>query len=201
MRSPLVICEQCDTVHSRLKLPRGAKACCHRCGQELYRNKQSNLDTLLALAIATLIVFFIANLYPIVEMQLGGETTRTTLWGAVIAAYEAGIGFVALLSVAMVFFFPLTLIVATLYVLLPLRLNQPVVGFRQAMHLLHHMRPWSMVEVFMLGVIVAIVKMSSDADVKPDVGLWGFAILTILMAWLNSFDLHELWDLHSESQA
>jgi len=67
-----------------------------------------------------------------------------------------------------------------------------------SMHVLRAMQPWSMVEVFVLGVLVAVVKLAGMAEVTPQLGMWGFALLTVLLTLLNSFDLHQLWDIAQE---
>jgi paraquat-inducible protein A len=55
-----------------------------------------------------------------------------------------------------------------------------------------------MVEVFLIGVMVSVVKLSALASVTPDAGLWAFAVLTCLLTALHSFDLHALWLRASE---
>jgi paraquat-inducible protein A len=99
------------------------------------------------------------------------------------------------------FFFPLIQILLFAYVLIPLRAGRKPQAFIGAMHALRQLRPWSMVEVFMLGAVVSVVKLTAVADVAPQVGLWGFAVLTLLLTLLGSFDLHELWDQAAELDA
>lgn len=189
----LVICEHCDTVHRRAEIPRGSYAHCERCGQALYGNRTTRVEPMLAITIAALIVFVIANVFPIVEVRLGAERTSTTLIGAIVDSYQSEMAPVAGFAAAMVFLFPLAFLLLCLYLFLPLYLRRPVPAFGTAMYLLRLVRPWSMVEVFMLGVLVALVKLTADTDVYPAAGLWGFAGLTLLMASLNSVDLKELW--------
>lgn len=200
MRSRLAICDHCDTVHRRMEIPRGTHAHCQVCDCALYSNRTTNIDALLAISVTALIVFIIANTFPIVTVELGGEQNQTTLWGAILASHESGISFVAGLAALMVFFFPMMLILLSLYIFLPMRFGMDVPGFANAMHLLDAVRPWSMVEVFFLGVLVSLVKLSGDTDVTPAMGLWGFAGLTLLMTLLNSVDMHELWDIHGRKR-
>lgn len=183
-------------VHRRAPIPRGTEALCQRCGGELYSNRTTDIGQLLAISITALIVFVIANFFPIVHIELGGEQSGTTLWGAIMASYESGMAFIAGISAAVVFFFPLLLILLCLYIFLPLRMNISVPGFVHAMRLLRQVRPWSMIEVFSLGVLVALVKLSADAEISAAAGLWGFAALTLLLPLLNGIDMQELWDFH-----
>lgn len=197
----LVICEHCDAVYRRRALPAGAIAECERCGAELYRNRPVDLDLMLALTVSALIVLAIANAYPIVTLDMQGNESQATLWGAILSSYDTGVAFVAGLAAVTVFFFPLIQLVLYLHVLLPLRSGYPVPGFVPVMHVLRAMQPWSMVEVFMLGVLVSMVKLVGIARVLPEVGLWGFAVLTVLLTLLNQFDLHDLWDIAENRSA
>ncbi len=191
---PLVACEHCDALYQRAELPHDSVADCPRCGATLYRGRQLDLDLQLALAIAGLIVLVIANAYPIVGIELQGSYNEAGLWGAILASYDSGVGFVAVVAAATLFFFPLLQLMLLLWVLMPLRAGQVAPGFVWAMHALRHMRPWSMVEVFMLGVLVSVVKLAGTSEVVPGVGLWGFAVLSLILTALSSFDLHEIWD-------
>ena len=176
----------------------GVLARCTRCDAPLYRNRPLDLDVMLALALTALIVLVLANVFPIVTLQVSNTEREATLWGAILATYDTGVAFVALLAALTVFFFPLLQILLYLHVLLPMRWGLRTAGFRYSMHLLRAMQPWSMVEVFVLGVLVAVVKLAGMAEVTPQLGMWGFALLTVLLTLLNSFDLHQLWDIAQE---
>ena len=119
--TPLTICECCDAVYERRPLASGEIAHCRRCGAELYRNRRLDLDAMLAIAFGGLITFVIANVYPVLIMELGGTRAQVTLWDAILATYDAGVGLVAVLAALSLFMLPLTQILMFLYVLLPLR--------------------------------------------------------------------------------
>ena len=95
MHLSLAICDHCDTVHQRTQIPRGTRAHCHRCGGELYSNRTTDVTALLAFSLSALIVFVIANAFPIVVVELGGEQTQTTLLGAVATSYQSGMAAIA----------------------------------------------------------------------------------------------------------
>lgn len=194
----LSICEHCDAVYQRRPLAPGETARCLRCGAELYRNRRLDVDAMLAITLASLVFFVIANVYPVMIMELGGSRSDATLWDAILASYDAGVGPVAVVAAACLFFLPLSQMLLFSYVLIPLRAGRVPPGFATAMHAIRHTRPWSMVEVFMVGVLVSAVKLAADAQIIAGAGLWGFALLTILLTLLSTFDLHELWDFASE---
>lgn len=194
----LVICEHCDSVYRRAPLQRGQIARCAACGGELYRNRPVDFGAMLALAMAGLIVLLIANAYPLMRVELAGVSREATLWQIVLLTFDTRIGAIAVLSAVTIFFFPLLQILMYLYVLLPLQLGRVPPAFIGAMHALRQMQPWSMVEVFVLGALVSVVKLAGVATVTPEIGLWGFGILTILLTALDSFDLRELWNRAAE---
>jgi len=194
IRVDLAICEQCDSVHQRAPLAPGEAADCRVCGATLYRRSRLDVDAMLALTIAALIVFVLANAAPIVTMQSGGVTTRGWLVTIVASAWDHGVGPVAAIAAGTVFLFPLAQLALYLFVLLAVRLPARPPGFVVAMHGLRWLRPWSMVEVFLIGILVSIIKMSSLARVTAEAGLWGFGVLTILLTALSTFELRELWD-------
>lgn len=193
----LVICACCDAVWARRPLRAGEVARCTRCGGELYRQRRLDVDAMLALTLTALLVLLVANLYPIVSMTLQNSEREATLLGAVLVTYDTGVALVAVLAALTVFLFPLIQLLLLLHVLIAVRLGEAVAQFVPVMHVLRAMQPWSMVEVFMLGVLVSVVKLTSLSEIRPGVGLWAFALLTILLTVINSFDLDELWDWQS----
>lgn len=197
----LVICEYCDAVYSRTPLQRREIAYCQRCGSALYRNSHVDINVMLALTLASAIMFVIANCYPIVELDMQGLSNQTTLWQTLIFTLDSNVGPIAVLAAGSAFFFPLIEILLFAYVLIPLRAGRKPYSFIGAMHALRQMQPWSMVEVFMLGSVVSVVKLTAVASVVPQIGLWGFGALTVLLTALSSFNLHELWDESLEPDA
>ncbi len=190
----LVICKFCDCVYQRAPLGAREIARCSQCGAELYHWRRIDIDAMLALNIAALFAFVIANLFPIAIVQSQGRASESNLWQAIIASFSEGAAPIGALAAMTVFFFPLLQLCLFFYVLAPLRSARRPRAFVAVMHALRQMQPWAMVEVFMLGVLVAVVKLGDVASVTPLTGAYGFAALTLLLTLLNSYDLRELWD-------
>ena len=185
----LVACPECDALHRRQPIGRGHKARCIRCGAVLYRNSRLTPDRMVALLLGALIVLLIANLFPIVSLQAKGLQTSTTLFGCVLALWRDGRQLVALLVFATTMLFPLVELLSLLAVLLAGPRTAP-----RLWRLVQALRPWGMVEVFMLGVVVSLVKLSHMARMMPGPALWAFAALTLLLVVIVSFDPRALWD-------
>lgn len=199
--SSIAVCEHCDAVHRRVRLAPRARAHCTRCDTVLYAERRTHLDGWLALTIASAIAYLVANLNPIVEIRLRGESTQASLFQALAATWGSGAEPVAALAALCAFVFPMLRIALELLVLAYLHLDRRPPGLRIAMHTLVQIRPWSMIEVFMLGVVVALVKLGGETTVIPGAGLVGFAALTILLTLLAGFDPETLWENAERARA
>lgn len=194
MRETLVACPECDTLHRWRWLGVGERARCVRCGAVLYRRPRLRADQMLALVVGALVVFMLANAYPIVDLEVQGIRNGATLAGSILALWSDGRRLVAVLVGATSLLFPLIDLVSMLLLfLMAARRRPPGAGFALLFRFVRALRPWGMIEVFMLGVLVALVKLSHLAHVLPGVALWAFGALTVLMAGVVSFDLRWLW--------
>ncbi|WP_454763019.1 paraquat-inducible protein A [Cupriavidus campinensis] len=189
----LVACEYCDALYERTALEPGERATCLRCGGPLYRESSGAYRRLLPLVITALILFLISNAFPIVEMDLKGVRTQTTLLGAVQALYVDQMALVAMLVFATTLLFPLAELLMMGYLLVPMARRRMPPGFDRIVRGIRQTRPWGMIEVFMIGVLVTLVKLSTMAKVLPGVALWSFAALVVVLAAMLSFDPRDLW--------
>ena len=191
---PLVSCPECDLLQRETPLPRGGIARCRRCGAELYRSHPDSLERTLAITLAALVLFAIANAYPIVGLEVQGNRTAATLFGAVRALWGQGAEAVAGLVFVTTIVVPLLEMSITLLILVPLRLGGAAPATGLLLRIVQAVRPWGMVEVFILGVLVSLVKLAHQATVIPGIALWSFAGLMLLFAAAAaSFDPREVW--------
>lgn len=189
----LIACHECDALQRIPETIAGA-VCCHRCGARLHRLGRYDLSRPLALALTALTLFVIANAYPMVVLEMQGTRITTTLLHAVRELWREDVQLVAALVFVTVIVVPATQIAAMLYVLLPLQFGRvpPYVEF--PLRLFQVAKPWGMVEVFILGILVSLVKLAHMAHVVPGIALWAFAVLVIVFAALGSaFDPIRLW--------
>ena len=187
-------CRECDSLQHKVPLQRGGMARCWRCGAVLYRRSRHGIETTLALTLAAAVLFVLANIFPIVGLEMQGQRNTTSLWGAVVSLWEQDVPLLALLVFATTMLLPALDLAAMLWLLMPLALgHQPLAGTRVLRALLA-VKPWGMVEVFMLGVLVALVKLAHLASVVPGVALWSFGGLILLFAAAAaSFDADQAW--------
>jgi paraquat-inducible protein A len=191
----LLICEHCDALYHKPDLHPGQRAICVRCSARLLQRPKLTADGLLALSLAALIVLVIANIYPIIGLQVQGHYSANTLWGAIIACWNDSVAPVAVVVALTIFFIPLAQLLLRVYLLLPFVLNgQLPPGVVMTLKLLHWLKSWAMVAVFVLGVFVSIVKIADVARVIPGIGIVAFATLTVLLTAINSVNLYHYWD-------
>ncbi|HZZ10308.1 MAG TPA: paraquat-inducible protein A [Paraburkholderia sp.] len=194
----LIACHECDTLFRKPRLVGRTSARCSRCGATLYRGVSRKLDNIAAMTLAALITFLVAQGFPIVELETNGITSETTLFGALVALWDENMQIVAVMVFCSTILFPLTELLALLYVLIPLRSGYVPPAFNRVLRAIQFVRPWGMIEVFMLGVLITIVKMVSLARVIPEAALFAFGVLTLMFAVVVTFDPRILWDLADE---
>ncbi|MFM0438345.1 paraquat-inducible protein A [Paraburkholderia strydomiana] len=194
----LIACHECDTLFRKPRLAGRKLARCPRCRATLYSGVSRKLEGISAMTLAALITFLIAQGFPIVELETNGITSQTTLFGALVALWNEDMQIVAVMVFCSTILFPLTELVALLYVLIPLRSGYVPAGFNRVLRAIQFVRPWGMIEVFMLGVLITIVKMVSLARVIPEAALFAFGALTLMFAVVVTFDPRILWDLADE---
>jgi paraquat-inducible protein A len=182
----LIVCPSCDLAH-RIVIPvPTVRTRCSRCRGLLQRPENGNIDTAIGLAAAALILFVLSNAYPLVAIQASGASRATTLVGAALGFYRQGHAALAWLVFITTVAAPFLQIACLLYLLIPLRRRRRAPGQRLIFRLLAQIRPWTFMEVFMLGALVALVRVAAYARVMPGIALWSCAFLMMTLAALTS---------------
>lgn len=196
----MLVCSQCDALFSQVRLRPSERVLCSRCGHELFREARRRYHALLPIVITALITFLLCNLFPIVEIQIRGLSRQTTLYESTWVLWQDGRHLAALMVFLPTIAFPALELSLMFFVLWYLRLGQRPPGFSRAIRFIQHIRPWGMLEVFMLGVVASLVKLASMATLVPGIALWSFAAMTVLVAIIISFNPSWLW-LHPAVEA
>jgi len=205
LSAPLIACPECDLLQAEPVLAPGETARCLRCGAFLARNPPDSLDRTLAFSCAAAVLYLIANLNPLVGLEMQGRRVEVTLVGALSGLWQDGMGALAALVGVTALIFPLLELAMILVVLLPLRLGRvsprlapPLVPF---FRLVLSVRPWAMVEVFLLGVLVSLVKLSHQATVILGPAFWALAaLIPVLTVAARAFDRRLLWQARHSAE-
>lgn len=194
MAEKILVCEQCDLVHRAVPVPAACDQVCTRCGALLDRGRSASRVDPLALVVASLILMVLANAQPIVELAIRGQSVSTTLFNAIVVLFGEERPIVATLVASTTLLAPCAELLAMCYVLLPLRAGVVPPRLSLVMRGIQTVRPWGMIEVFVLGTVVAAIKLAHVARVVPGGGIWAFAALVLLMAaTASTFDAARVW--------
>ena len=187
-------CPDCDLLQEVPRLARGSKARCGRCGHVLASRPSGSQDIPLALAVAAGICFVLANVMPLMDLSAVGRSNSTTIVNGAYQMWIEGeplvgalIGFCAILAPGTYIVFMLTLLIAA-------RQTPPPHWVGEMLRWTHHFEMWSMLEVMMLGILVALIKIAEVAAVETGIGMYAvFALIVLIPSILVTFDARDLW--------
>jgi len=200
--SGLIACHECDALHLVEDIPEHGAAHCVRCDARLYRHIPAALERSLALHLTALLLFIMANTFPFMSLQIGGRVETDMLLSGPMALIELGMSDIGLLVLLTSIVFPLMVLLGSLYLLVFLRFGIEAPGVGAVFRMVHHLRPWSLIGVFMLAVLIAIVKLLDMAQIEAGISLFAFAALLPVMTMAQQgFDRSLFWPQHAESQA
>ncbi|WP_241557854.1 paraquat-inducible protein A [Falsirhodobacter deserti] len=196
-------CPQCDALYHLQPVQPRERAACKRCGTVLIAPRAFAFTRIIALSVAALILLTIALFTPFLDLSAAGMHSNASIWDTAMAFSD---GMMAPLSIAVVAFIiviPALRLGLIVYTLVPLARGRPAgIHAAGAFRLAEALRPWSMAEIFVIGVAVALVKIAGMASVTPGIAFWSFCILVIMMIWQDSFvDREQVWSaLHRGSR-
>lgn len=203
MNEPLTACRECDLLVRETvgqESPHHS-ALCPRCGALLYRHSRHSLENTLALACACLVLLLVANTFPVVGLNIQGQRIDTTVIGAAIQLWQDDMPAVALLVLATTTVTPLLEMASVIWLVLPLRFGRRPPAFARVFRALQAAHPWAMVEVFILGILVALVKLAHLADVLPGPAMWCFGLLMLLLTTISAIiEPRDLWQAWEEAR-
>ena len=198
----LVACHDCDLLMLRPELSCEQKARCPRCGYELFAHRAHVQRRSLALVLTALLLFVPANFLPIMQLELFGQRSTETVWSGVLGLYRSGMEVVALVVFLCSMVIPLLKLLCQLAVLLCIRWRIVLGCGRWLYRSYHHLREWGMLEVYLIGILVSIVKLIGMADLSVGVGLFCFIGLLLAQIWLEiSMSPQQIWAALEDADA
>lgn len=189
-----VACHECDLVHTVPKMAVGTSARCVRCGSVLFSTKARSIDRTLAWTVAGLVLYGLAVSFPFLAMKSGAIMQQTALLSGVRQLFLQGEIVLATLVLLTCVLIPLLQMLILLYIFLPLKLNIRAVYAIPTFRLFQHFRPWSMMEIYLLGILVAMVKLAKMATIVPGLAVGAFGLLVIVLTCaISSIDTRLVW--------
>ena len=189
-----VACPECDLLQHLPELPPGGRARCARCGNTLATRPTDPLDRPLALALAAGIAFVVAHTTPLMGLSAVGRHASTTIAGGALEMWRQGEQITAVIVAFCAGIAPGGYILFMLTVLLAVRRPPAPPWVGELLRWGHSMQPWSMNEVMILGILVALIKIAELATVEPGIAMYAVGALVVLFpAIAVSFDAREVW--------
>jgi paraquat-inducible protein A len=190
-----IACHECDLIHNVPPMPGRAAACCVRCGAVLFRSKLDSVNRTIAWTISGLILYVVAVTFPFLAMKSGSIVQETGLLSGIQQLFEQGIIPLAILVLLTCVLIPLVQMLGLLYIFVPLKLNRRVKLAIPVFRLFQHVKPWSMMEIYMLGILIAMVKLGKMATIVPGLAVVAFGLLIFVLNFaISAVDSHMVWE-------
>jgi len=192
----LIICQQCFTLHEEVPIADGTQALCTKCGGVLYRYETRLIDYGLALSITGLIFFIVANVFPLVQIELLGHEQYITITKTFVSLFDNGFYVVGLLCTFLIFIFPLMIFTINIVLFSLLKLAKGKTMTKELLVLISHIRPWSMSDIFLISILVALVKLIGYAQIHIGVSFWALILFVLIDLYITKYiHISELWML------
>jgi paraquat-inducible protein A len=195
-------CHECDLLITIDDLPEGGRATCPRCKSLITTRPRDGMNRSLALSISAVLLLIASNLYPFLSLQAAGLEQVMTLPRSAYALYQDGYWTIAVLVMGPIIGIPALMLAAVIALLVPLRQNRPAPWLIPAGRMLFALNPWSMVEVFVIGVLVSLVKIGAMATVILGISFWSYVAFSLcFIATFANLDRLAMWRQIEDLQA
>lgn len=187
-------CHSCDVVIELKQIEPGENASCPRCGTKLYTGKENYIDRTLAYSLAALIFYIPANFFPILTLTLIGNTRANSLFTGVNELFHGGYYFVSILVLLTSIVLPFISITTLIYTMITIKLDIELPYVSRVFRFHEEIHHWVMLEVYMLGILVALTKLGSIAKPSFGIGLYCYIVLLLLTIFSSvSYDSFTIW--------
>jgi len=195
----LIICQKCHTLHEKVTLPNKKKAFCSQCDVLLYQTDENIIEKTLALVLTAAISLFIAFQYDIVTINIQGLEKSLTINALFIIMMEHHQYIVGIMFLFLIVIFPITILASMLMLLFFMKIEKAAYLTKRLLILLAHIRPWSMVDIFFISLLVAMVKLFDYAQIELGISFVAF-IFTLLLDIIISkqISFNDLWNQHTK---
>jgi paraquat-inducible protein A len=194
-RPHLLECHDCGAIQLLPAMPPGSRASCPTCDAHLRHTRADPFTAPLALNFAALVMLTIGGFWTLLSVSTAGQFHDANLLTGPERLQSFGLWELAVVVLITTFAAPLLRILCMIVVLAGLRLPHRPPGIRIAFAWVEHLRPWSMVEIFLLGLFVAYVRLSDIAhiDLGPAILALGTLTVTVLAGDIM-LDPHAVWE-------
>jgi len=192
----LIICPKCHTLHHKVDIPKGKSAKCTNCHKVLYHYDKRILDNGLALSVTGMILFIVANMFPLVQMELLGHEQHVTITSMIFSLFSNGFYVVGVVVSFLILIFPLMILIIYSILSWLMMTKRGKDTTKDLLVLLSKLTPWSMMEIYVVSILVALVKLAGHMQIHFGLSFWALVLFMVLDIYLSK-NLHigELWEL------
>lgn len=188
------VCKYCAHVIPLASAEEIKEVDCERCGQKTNPYQPKSVAATLAFSLTALILYIPANLYPFMSMKLYGNHSSSTIWGGVVALSEDGSWAIAIVVLLASIVIPFIKLLILFYLSFSARKKENPIFKTKLYHIVEAVGRWSMLDIFILAILVTIMKLAPWTEVEPELGSYlflGVVIFTMLAS--GQFDPKVLW--------
>ena len=193
----VIACEICGKVHQMPPLKPGTFAECVRCGSRIAQRSRSSLHRTAALSLSALLLYIPANVLPILRLEMYGAVSENTVWDGAVKFYRDHDYFIALIVLLASIVIPLMKLFGLFFVVVTTSFHSPrLLWLRTWMfRFIDSIGRWAMLDVFVVSIWVAVVKLGQLANVTAGKGLLPFGCVVVLTLLASaSFDPQLIWE-------
>jgi len=194
-----IICKKCHTLHRKIRLHKGTKALCQQCNSMLYRDHHNLLENTLAISWVMLIALIVGFSFPIINININGIYQELDLPSLIMVIFDNEYYIVGVMLSFLIFIFPLVIIISMIMVLTLMKLKKSGYLVKRLMILIAKILPWSMIDIFFISLLVAMVKLFSYAQLELGIGFW--ALITVILLDIFIFKritFSDIWDEYTK---
>lgn len=186
--SDLIACPSCDALYRVAATKHGERAVCARCHHVLIAPIEGAILRIVAMSLTILVLLTTAVFLPFLKIEANGLSNTTSIFDAALSFSKVHMVVLSVMVLGVIVFVPLIRALLLLFVLTPLLLHRkPLSGSSRAFRWTDRLRPWSMAEIFVLGVGVALVKIAALARVEFGMAFWLFAALVVVTVFQDTY--------------
>ena len=191
--STVLKCVHCGQSQLLPKIPIGCRATCVRCNETLRQHAPRGVQRTIALSLAALVLYIPSNTLPILSISQMGHRSESTIWSGVVELWKTGTPGIAVLVFLCSILIPLFKILGLLYLCTSYQIHSPR-KYSSILRFISVIGRWSMLDVFLVAIFVAIVKLGTFASIQTELGIVAFSgVVVLTMLASTNFEPKLLW--------
>jgi len=190
-----IICKKCDTLHRKIPLHQGGKALCSQCNLLIYQRDDNMIEKMLALVVTMMISLSVVFSFTIISIDINGLKQDLSFLSIFIVLIEYKQYIVGIMTLFLIVLFPFMILSSIFFILIFMKQKKHAYFVKRLLILLSHLNHWSMIDIFFISLLVAMVKLFDYASIELGISFIAF-ITTLLLDILirKNINFYELWN-------